>query len=491
MVRPAVLVALLLIILPVCILMVRRSLYAGGGSVTITGSVKTGTTAISGSAVTLYAAGDAYGSGASMLATAVSAGDGTFSLTFSCAGNQETYITATGGNAGQGSNSAIGLMAALGPCESLVSGTSSATINELTTAAAEWSLTQFLDSNGRILGAPPSNTLGLQNAYVGFSNLADINASFVVSGNPSSFLPSAGSCPGAPNCDGLQRLNTLANIIAGCTESNPSSTACPQLLCDATPGDIYSSSCSGTPVIIDTLGAAYQIVANPANNVSALFGLASVSTPFSPALGTAPDGWEMALNFADAGAAFNSPHAIALDGSGNVFVANQGSSSVSELTAASGYSVGFNFAPTGISLSTPSALALDSSGDAFTANFGNNSASELTASSGYSMGSSLAAARRHPDGDDDRDGDYDRDTDSDPHVDRYLFSPEYFRDGVGRCLFEQPECDAQPDSDCAVSRGLDTLIHRQRQRKRYERRYIGGGVGIAVLGGRRFDDFSQ
>src|SRR5208337_3781201 len=176
MVRPAVLVALLLIILPVCILMVRRSLYAGGGSVTITGSVKTGTTAISGSAVTLYAAGDAYGSGASMLATAVSAGDGTFSLTFSCAGNQETYITATGGNAGQGSNSAIGLMAALGPCESLVSGTSSATINELTTAAAEWSLTQFLDSNGRILGAPPSNTLGLQNAYVGFSNLADINA---------------------------------------------------------------------------------------------------------------------------------------------------------------------------------------------------------------------------------------------------------------------------------------------------------------------------
>ncbi|HKN12322.1 MAG TPA: hypothetical protein VJX68_03920 [Candidatus Binatus sp.] len=27
--------------------------------------------------------------------------------------------------------------------------------------------------------------------------------------------------------------------------------------------------------------------------------------------------------------------------------------------------------------------------------------------------------------------------------------------------------------------------------KRYERRYIGVGVGIAVLGGRRFDDFSQ
>lgn len=298
MVRPAVLAALVLFVLPICVLTVRHSLYASGGSITITGSVKTGTTAISGSTVTIFAAGSAYGSGTTSLTSTTAAVDGTFSLTFSCAGNQQTYITATGGDAGQGSNPAIGLMAALGPCESLVSNTTSATVNELTTAAAEWSLAQFLDSAGRTLGAPPSNTLGLQNAYLGFANMADINANFVVSGNPSSFLPSGGSCPGAANCDGLERMNTLANIIAGCTESNPSSsTACAQLLCDATPGDTYSGSCSGTPTITDTLGAAYQIVANPANNVSAVFGLASTSTPYSPALSTVPDGWEMGLRF--------------------------------------------------------------------------------------------------------------------------------------------------------------------------------------------------
>ncbi len=44
---------------------------------------------------------------------------------------------------------------------------------------------------------------------------------------------------------------------------------------------------------------------------------------------------------------------LALDGSGNVFVANP-LGSVSELTAASGYGPGLNFAPAGAALTTPS-----------------------------------------------------------------------------------------------------------------------------------------
>ncbi len=113
-------------------------------------------------------------------------------------------------------------------------------------------------------------------------------------------------------------------------------------MCDATPGltfNISTSACSGTPTPIDTMGAVHLIVTNPANNVSALYGLAATSAPFSPTLTTAPDGWEIGLDFAPAVAALSVPGSIAVDQSGNVFVANETGSngengSVSELTAA-------------------------------------------------------------------------------------------------------------------------------------------------------------
>jgi predicted outer membrane repeat protein len=364
-----------------------------------TGIVTGGTTGISGSTVTLYAAGGSgYGSGATSLGTTTSAGDGSFTMTFSVpVGNPQTYITATGGDAGQGPNSAIGLMAALGPFNGLSEATT-VTINELTTAAAEWSLTQFLDPTGRILGVPAANPLALPNAYIGFANLADINpTNLSVSGNPSTFLPSGASCfPGPdPNCDALARLNTLSNVLAGCVESDPSSTACAQLLCDATPGDSYGSSCT-TPVpsITDTLGAAYSIVANPNNNVGALVALASVgSPPFSPYYGFLPDAWEMALNFNNnnsPGAAFFFPYSLALDASGNVFVANEGAESVSELTTASNYYANdFSFAPANAIFNDPWSIAVDRSGNVFVTNFGNYSVSELTAASSYLSGSNF------------------------------------------------------------------------------------------------------
>ncbi len=293
-------------------------------------------------------------------------------------------------------------MAALGPCNSLTPSTT-VTINELTTAAAQWALAQFFDSTGHTIGAPSSNATGLQNAYYGVANLADVNAgNFSVSGNASSFLPSVAACNAASppaNCDGLQRLNTLANILAGCVESSgASSIACARLMCYATPGLTYSPDigCSATPAPNETMGAAYLIVTNPANNVSALYGLAAVSAPFGPTLAVAPDGWEMALTFAPAGAAFGAPSSIALDGSGNVFVANEGSEispgSVSELTAASGYATGLNFAPAAAAFDVPSSIALDGSGNVFVGNYYGNSVSELTEASSYATGLSLAPA---------------------------------------------------------------------------------------------------
>jgi len=356
--------------------------------------VNGGLAPIAGSSVTLFAAGTSgYGAGATSIGTATTNASGAFTmLSYTCpAGNPQTYFTATGGNAGSGANAAIGLMAAVGPCNSLTPA-ATVTINELTTVATQWPLAQFFDATGHNIGAPSTNATGLQNAYVGFANLASINpATLAVSGGPSIFLPSAGSCPNAVNCDGLDRLNTLANILAGCIESSgASSSACAALMCDATPGLTYTSFCSEVPTITDTLGAAHLIVTNPANNVSVLYGLAGVSTPFSPKLAAAPGAWEIGLSFAPAGASFNGPGSIALDASGNIFAANE--SSVSELTVASDYRTGLTFSPAGASFIHPDALALDGSNNVFAANGSGNSVSELTAPNYATSGSNFAPA---------------------------------------------------------------------------------------------------
>ena len=70
-------------------------------------------------------------------------GTGGFSLTgdFTCtSGQQQIYVLALGGNAGQGANPAAGLMAAIGSCPSGGGSPVFATVNEVTTVAAAYAL---------------------------------------------------------------------------------------------------------------------------------------------------------------------------------------------------------------------------------------------------------------------------------------------------------------------------------------------------------------
>ena len=314
----------------------------------------------------------------------------------------ETYLLAFGGDSGSGDNNAIVLMAAVGPCDQIQASTT-VVINELTTIAGQWALQQFADNTGgEDIGTSITNLTGLSNAYATIANLVDTNPSDLsVSGGPSSFLPTAAQCAsGTPpvNCDGLERLNTLADIIAACVNSSGrSSMACQTLFCDATPGDSFSGTCSGPAQVSDTLGAAHFIAQNPTNNVPGLFALATPNAPFEPTLAAIPDGWEIALNFAPSGALFDAPDVLALDGSGNVFVANCGiecsgssNGSVSELAVATSYAIGLNFNPSGAMLNEPFSLALDGSANVFVANSNGNSVSELTAASSYATGSKFA-----------------------------------------------------------------------------------------------------
>ncbi|MGO9059197.1 MAG: hypothetical protein ACLQU2_17685 [Candidatus Binataceae bacterium] len=340
-----------------------------------TGQVNGGLKPIANSSVTLYAAGTAgYGSGAISIGTATTNASGAFTVrSHTCpAGNPQTYIIASGGDAGAGANSAIGLMAVLGPCNSLSLATT-VTINELTTVAAQWALAQFSGPSGQNIGTSSSNRIGLANAV----NQAQANLANISTGAPASFWSNQGataaSCTGAGapvNCDGLERLDTIANILAACVESSgPSSIEC---------GTLMTNTGSSTT----TLQAAHVMAINPAANLGPLFGNQSGSPPFTPAL-KAAKGWDIALNFAPRGAKFNEPNAVAIDAAGNVWVTNPFGNSVVELTSSGSLAGNFNNSNTiGANFDSPQVVAIDATGNVWVANSGGNTVTKLNSSGG-------------------------------------------------------------------------------------------------------------
>ena len=291
---------------------------------TISGSVSGGANSISGAAVTLYQAGSSgYGQSAISLGSAVTDSNGAFTISYTQpAPTSILYIVATGGDAGLGANSAIGLIAALGSANALPG---SVTINEVTTIATVWAMGQFMDATGQNIGAPSSNTIGLANAVSAITskNLIDVMTGLA----PASFPPTTISP--------TSKLYTLADILAACVQSSGAgSSQCTNLFGDATP--------SGGAAPATTLAAALDIARNPANNAASLFGLVTANAPFEPMLSSAPTDWTLALAFTGGG--LSAPTAVAIDASGNVWIADY-NSAVTELApngAAISPSNGFN-----------------------------------------------------------------------------------------------------------------------------------------------------
>ena len=80
------------------------------------------------------------------------------------------------------------------------------------------------------------------------------------------------------------------------------------------------------------------------------------------------------------GSGFSGPRGVAVDASGNVFVADTGNNVVKEILAAGGYTT---IKPLGSGFSAPSGVALDASGNVFVADTGNNAVEEILAAGGY------------------------------------------------------------------------------------------------------------
>jgi hypothetical protein len=255
-------------------------------------------------------------------------------------------------------------MAALGPCSSLTP-SSFIIINELTTVASAWALAPFtLDAAD--VGTSPGNASGLVNAFGAAGELVDTSSGTVA--GPT--LPAGAVLP-------VEEMNTIADILAACVNSSGGSagdnSVCGKLFSSATPGSHRAPT--------DTLTAALNIAQNPISNIASLYALSTSAPPFQPSLAAAPSNWTIAVQYTNGG--FNNPKAIAIDAQGNAWIANCGSSncagvgtgSVTELSSL-GTPVASPYTAGGINI--PVSIAIDSSGNAWIANQAGSSLTELS-----------------------------------------------------------------------------------------------------------------
>ncbi len=294
----------------------------------IEGHFKSGSLPVAGVTVQLYAAGNSgygsayqYTSGVSLLgANAITTdASGTFKLAgmYTCpSASTLVYLVGTGGSSisGQPANPNLGMMAALGPCGTLT-GTTSITVNELTTVASVWALAPFMKGAANV-GSSATNQVGLVNAFAAVNKLVDTRTAVV----PGPALPSGATLPTA-------EINTLADILETCIDSAGGSAG------DGSPcGLLFAlTKNAGGSAPTDTLTAALNIAQNPVQNVTALNRLSAGSAAYQPTLGnTPPAAWTLALRYTAANT-LSAPTGIAADQSGSIWITNQGNSTVTRL----------------------------------------------------------------------------------------------------------------------------------------------------------------
>jgi streptogramin lyase len=358
---------------------------SGGSGITFSGKVQAGSQPVSGATVQLYAAGSSgYGAaGTALLTSAITTNStGSFMVpsSYACASPAtQLYLIARGGNpglSGSANNSSLGMMTAVGSCGSIVSG-AAVVVNEVTTVASVAALAAFYSSGGNV-STSSTNAAGLANAFGTASQLANMTTG----ASPGASLPAGLNIPSA-------KINRLASILNSCTATS-GGAACTSLLTAAT--------ISGSPAPGDTLDAVYDILRDPANNVAALNALLPTTPASSPATSTTPSDWTLAVTWSGGG--MDLPTAMALDSSGNAWVASY-FSVLTELPALGTGGAVQQVASSSAALLESYGLTIDGSNNIWVANeestssinsgFGNivkfsNTGQVLSGANGYSAG---------------------------------------------------------------------------------------------------------
>ena len=340
-------------------------------STTFHGSVHGGQQPVSAAQIYLYATGTTgYGSASSSLLTSpgyvTTDADGGFSITedYTCPSSTSlVYIVAIGGDPGNGSNnSLLALMAALGNCQTIKANATFINLNEETTIAAVYALAPFITSVAAI-GVPPSNLQGITNAFAEAASLVNIAYGAAYSTTPAG----NGIVP-------YQAINTLANFIAVCVNSSGTVTGGLSTPCDM----VMTPETINGVVPTNTIMAALAIAQNPAHSVSSIITPIPPQAPFQPYFNTTPNDFTLAIRYTGGG--ISSPQAIAVDASGNAWVANQ-SNAVTELGGGTGTFLSGTSGYTSGNLDAPDSIAIDTNGNAWITNCGAPCSGSANASS--------------------------------------------------------------------------------------------------------------
>lgn len=346
---------------------------------TVQGRVHGGQQPVAGAHIYLFAAGTAgYGTASVSLlepnqsGTATDAtgtydttdSNGNFTLTsYTCTPGQQVYLLATGGNPGLSpgaNNLALAMMSILGACPTSHNFNNTVPfvyVSEVTTIASVYALSGFMVDATHVSSAnTPAALRGVANAFLTFNTLANLSSGTA----PSQNAQGNGVVPQA-------EINTLANILVPCINSDGTGAGCTMLFANTT------NAAGIHPA--DTLTAALNIAHNPASNVAALFGLAPASPPFQPTLATAPNDWTLALTFYSD--TMVGPYFPAIDAAGDLWVPGYTSNNLTEFDP-TGNILSGQYGFTGGGLDLPYSVAIDANDNPWVVNFAPLGASTIS-----------------------------------------------------------------------------------------------------------------
>jgi streptogramin lyase len=366
----------------------------------IKGNVHGGQNPVNGATVNLYATGSTgYGSVYSavangIIATTTTDSGGNFTLPgYTCPStpNDQIYIVATGGDSGSGPNSKLALLSALGQCNNVQNNVPFLTVNEVTTVASAYALSGFMTDYAHV-GASSGNYTGLANAMATVGNLVNIGTGTAYSKTPGYATQAAGTDPTTFASTVPQtELYALANILAYCVNSNGTNGNCTTLF-----SSTYTNTTTGGAGTPDTIQAALNIALHPGTNVANLYNLDLPAAPFAGTM-SQPNDWTVALTFVGgglggngSGSHYTNSQDLAIDGSGDIWVSNQNTNTLTELnylgvpqspnmTNSPFVKGGF----TNSALNAPTNLAVDKNGNVFVGNGNNAKIIEFTSAGAY------------------------------------------------------------------------------------------------------------
>ena len=377
------------------------------------GKVYGGQQPVSGAHVYLMAAtvsgvGNAgYGLAATSLLTAAQTGNsdsigayvltgtnGTFTITgdYTCpSASTQIYLYVRYGTAGFGTNTSLGMMAALGNCYNVFNASPLGTyqVNELTTVAAAYALAGFM-SDPQHISIPQYASAATQTSntidQLAINDLANAfqNANNLVNTTTGAAQTSIYSGNGTPNS---AQVITLANILASCVNSSgavtgPSSpTACYTLFNNA-----GSSGGSNGTIPSDTATAIVNIAHHPYTSSAVtgnLYGLATGTAPFTGGDSAQPADFTVGISFTGGG--MNQNYCLAVDAAGNIWTASPFSQTLTELTPGGSINQFGGFNVNG--MNGPYGMAVDTAGNVWIPEDINNSLSEFTSSGAAATGS--------------------------------------------------------------------------------------------------------